>query len=98
MLISNSELIFFSDARCTGLHMKPDILRSLLPFQRVNHFPRSYELTRKDRLYKNIEKMQQLRGIKHFDIVPISFMLPLEFRDLVQAHRSSPKGQLRCNS
>lgn len=61
----------------TGLHMKPDVLRSLLPFQRVNHFPRSYELTRKDRLYKNIEKMQQLRGMKHFDIVPISFMLPL---------------------
>lgn len=77
----------------TGLHMKPDVLRSLLPFQRVNHFPRSYELTRKDRLYKNIEKMQQLRGMKHFDIVPISFMLPLEYRDLVQAHRTSPKGQ-----
>lgn len=76
----------------TGLHMKPDVLRSLLPFQRVNHFPRSYELTRKDRLYKNIEKMQQLRGMKHFDIVPISFMLPLEYRDLVQAHRTSPKG------
>lgn len=24
----------------TGLHMKPDILRSLTPYQRVNHFPR----------------------------------------------------------
>lgn len=24
----------------TGLHMKPDILRSLSPYQRVNHFPR----------------------------------------------------------
>lgn len=24
----------------TGLHMKPDILRNLLPYQRVNHFPR----------------------------------------------------------
>lgn len=24
----------------TGLHMKPDILRGLLPYQRVNHFPR----------------------------------------------------------
>lgn len=24
----------------TGLHMKPDILRALLPYQRVNHFPR----------------------------------------------------------
>lgn len=76
----------------TGLHMKPDVLRGLLPFQRVNHFPRSYELTRKDRLYKNIEKMQQLRGLKHFDIVPVSFMLPLEYRDLVQTHRSNPKG------
>jgi tubulin polyglutamylase TTLL5 len=24
----------------TGIHLKPDILRNLLPFQRVNHFPR----------------------------------------------------------
>lgn len=24
----------------TGLHMKPDVLRNLLPYQRVNHFPR----------------------------------------------------------
>lgn len=24
----------------TGVHLKPDILRSLLPYQRVNHFPR----------------------------------------------------------
>ncbi|KAL5282557.1 TTLL5 family protein [Megaselia abdita] len=70
----------------TGVHMKPDILRNLTPYQRVNHFPRSYELTRKDRLYKNIEKMQHLRGFKHFDIVPQSFVLPLEYRDLVSAH------------
>lgn len=51
----------------------------------ISHF-RSYELTRKDRLYKNIEKMQHLRGFKHFDIVPQSFVLPLEYRDLVSAH------------
>lgn len=36
--------------------------------------------------------MQQLRGMKHFDIVPISFMLPLEYRDLLHAHRSGHKG------
>ncbi|XP_046804788.1 tubulin polyglutamylase TTLL5 isoform X3 [Lucilia cuprina] len=70
----------------TGIHMKPDILRNLAPYQRVNHFPRSYELTRKDRLYKNIERMQHLRGLKHFDIIPQSFMLPLEYKDLVTAH------------
>lgn len=70
----------------TGIHMKPDMLRNLSPYQRVNHFPRSYELTRKDRLYKNIERMQHLRGMKHFDIIPQSFLLPLEYKDLVTAH------------
>ncbi|XP_062123780.1 tubulin polyglutamylase ttll-5 isoform X1 [Drosophila sulfurigaster albostrigata] len=70
----------------TGVHMKLDTLRNLALYQRVNHFPRSYELTRKDRLYKNIERMQHLRGMKHFDIVPQSFILPLEIRDLIFAH------------
>uniref|UniRef100_W8AFP2 Tubulin--tyrosine ligase-like protein 5 n=2 Tax=Ceratitis capitata TaxID=7213 RepID=W8AFP2_CERCA len=73
----------------TGIHIKPDILRNLAPYQRVNHFPRSYELTRKDRLYKNIEKMQHLRGIKHFDIVPQSFILPSEYKDLISAHNKN---------
>lgn len=75
----------------TGAHVKTDVLRALLAHQRVNHFPRSSELTRKDRLYKNIEKMQHLRGFKPFDIVPQSFMLPMEYRSLVTAHRSSQK-------
>ncbi|KAH8417113.1 hypothetical protein KR222_003669, partial [Zaprionus bogoriensis] len=70
----------------TGVHMKLDTLRNLALYQRVNHFPRSYELTRKDRLYKNIERMQHMRGMKHFDIVPQSFILPQESRDLLFAH------------
>lgn len=36
--------------------------------------------------------MQHLRGFKHFDIVPLSFMLPLEYRDLLTAHRSGHRG------
>lgn len=47
---------------------------------------RSYELTRKDRLYKNIEQMQHLKGLKNFDIVPESYLLPLEYKDFVVAH------------
>lgn len=70
----------------TGTHVKADLLRNLLVYQRVNHFPRSYELTRKDRLYKNIEKMQHFRGFKHFNIVPQSFLLPGEYKELVTAH------------
>ncbi|XP_075874335.1 tubulin polyglutamylase TTLL5 isoform X2 [Nelusetta ayraudi] len=65
----------------TGSHLKPYILRSLQDFQKVNHFPRSYELTRKDRLYKNIQRMQQTHGFKNFNIVPQTFVLPSEYQE-----------------
>lgn len=70
----------------TGSHPKPGTLRALAPHQRVNHFPRSYELTRKDRLYKNIEKMQHLKGLKHFDFVPHTFVMPTEQREFMSMH------------
>ncbi|XP_065169169.1 tubulin polyglutamylase TTLL5 isoform X2 [Atheta coriaria] len=70
----------------TGSHPKPGILRSMAPHQRVNHFPRSYELTRKDRLYKNIEKMQHAKGLKHFDFIPQTFLMPTEYRELCTTH------------
>ncbi|XP_060805207.1 uncharacterized protein LOC106137883 [Amyelois transitella] len=70
----------------SGLHPKPDVLRALAPYQRVNHFPRSYELTRKDKLFKNIEKMQYFRGLKHFDFVPTTFLMPAEYKELCSTH------------
>uniref|UniRef100_UPI00398F473B tubulin polyglutamylase TTLL5 isoform X2 n=1 Tax=Pristiophorus japonicus TaxID=55135 RepID=UPI00398F473B len=70
----------------TGSHLKPYLLRTLLEFQKVNHFPRSYELTRKDRLYKNIQRMQQTHGFKHFNIVPQAYILPSEYQELWTAH------------
>uniref|UniRef100_A0A8C9VK26 Tubulin--tyrosine ligase-like protein 5 n=1 Tax=Scleropages formosus TaxID=113540 RepID=A0A8C9VK26_SCLFO len=65
----------------TGIHLKPYLLRGLQDFQKVNHFPRSYELTRKDRLYKNIQRMQQVHGFKRFHIIPQSFILPSEYQE-----------------
>ncbi|XP_070578674.1 tubulin polyglutamylase TTLL5-like isoform X32 [Ptychodera flava] len=70
----------------TGSHVKPFTLRSLTEFQKVNHFPRSYELTRKDRLYKNIQRMQHSKGMKHFDFIPQSFVTPSEFDEFHSAH------------
>ncbi|KAK2724903.1 hypothetical protein QYM36_001384 [Artemia franciscana] len=56
----------------------------------LNH-QRSYELTRKDRLYKNLQRMQDLYGTRHFDFIPQSFILPAEYKELLTAsHR------LRC--
>lgn len=42
---------------------------------------RSHELTRKDRLYKNIQRMQQTHGFKNFHIVPQTFVLPAEYQE-----------------
>ncbi|XP_073443697.1 tubulin polyglutamylase TTLL5 isoform X2 [Dendrobates tinctorius] len=65
----------------TGSHIKPHLMRSLTGFQRVNHFPRSYELTRKDRLYKNVQRMQQTHGVRNFNLLPQTFLLPAEYQD-----------------
>ncbi|KAL8620268.1 hypothetical protein ACOMHN_064558 [Nucella lapillus] len=65
----------------TNSHLKPFTLRTMTEFQKINHFPRSYELTRKDRLYKNIQRMQQIKGVKYFDFVPQSFVLPGEYQE-----------------
>ncbi|XP_058965337.2 tubulin polyglutamylase TTLL5 isoform X1 [Pocillopora verrucosa] len=65
----------------TGSHIKPHTLRGLQDFQKINHFPRSYELTRKDKLYKNIQRMQHSKGVKHFDFIPESYIIPEEFNE-----------------
>ncbi|XP_069494133.1 tubulin polyglutamylase TTLL5 isoform X2 [Ambystoma mexicanum] len=69
----------------TGSHLKPYLMRNLLDFQKVNHFPRSYELTRKDRLYKNVHRMQQSHGFKNFNFLPQTFMLPTEYQEFCNA-------------
>ncbi|XP_072285146.1 tubulin polyglutamylase TTLL5 isoform X2 [Pyxicephalus adspersus] len=69
----------------TGSHIKPHLLRNLTSFQRVNHFPRSYELTRKDRLYKNVQRMQQTHGVSKFNLLPQTYLLPGEYQDFCNA-------------
>ncbi|KAM7542772.1 hypothetical protein Aperf_G00000015127 [Anoplocephala perfoliata] len=66
----------------TNGHIKPTELRSLQDFQRVNHFPRSFEITRKDKLAQNIKRMQCLKGVENFDIIPETFILPHDQNEL----------------
>ncbi|XP_057715877.1 tubulin polyglutamylase TTLL5 isoform X1 [Corythoichthys intestinalis] len=70
----------------TGSHLKPYLLRNFQDFQKVNHFPRSYELTRKDRLYKNIQRMQVAHGFHNFHIVPQTFVLPSEYQEFCSCY------------
>lgn len=59
-----------------GPGMKDPAYQALNEYQRVNHFPGSTELTRKDRLWTHFQEMKQAFGSDSFDFVPDSFVLP----------------------
>ena len=54
---------------------------NLNEYQKINHWPMSSELTRKDRLCENVVKMQEKFGKEAFCIIPDSYVLPDEFAD-----------------
>lgn len=57
---------------------KPYLYEGLNEYQKINHFPNSFEMTRKDKLCINILKMQERFGKDPFYIVPDTFVLPEE--------------------
>ena len=63
------------------MHMNPNEFERLHADQRINHFPQSFELTRKDKLAINVNKMQAKYGRQHFDFVPDTYVLPDEFSE-----------------
>ena len=64
---------------------------NLSEYQKINHFPNSFELTRKDRLCANIVKMQEKFGKRNFNIIPDTYNLPDEFADFYSHFHSIKK-------
>jgi hypothetical protein len=68
----------------TGSNVRSHVYRTLARHQRVNHFPRTSEITRKDRLAASVQRMQQLYGVRHFDFIPRTFALPAQRAEFEQ--------------
>jgi len=68
--------ILWSSSSC-----KSYLYEGLNEYQKINHFPQSYEITRKDRLCYNMVKMQEKFGKEAFDIVPDTYILPNEYKE-----------------
>jgi len=49
-------------------------------FQKVNHFPRSIEITRKDFMTNNIKRLS-FKHKEEFYFFPTSYVLPEEFEE-----------------
>lgn len=65
-------------------------LSSLNAYQKVNHFPGTWGVGRKDRLAYNIRRMQRYFGSEDFDIVPKSFLIPQDEADLRRDAEQNP--------
>jgi tubulin polyglutamylase TTLL5 len=77
----------------SNIGYKSDIYQVLTKYQKVNHFPRSTELTRKDSMYSRMARMQAMYGEKHFNFIPKTFILPKEYTSLIDC-MSKDKDQL----
>jgi len=75
----------------TSGHAKPYLYEGLNEYQKVNHFPGSFEITRKDKLCENIVQRQQKYGKANFNIIPDTYVLPDEFSDFYEHYRELEK-------
>ncbi|EAS05014.3 tubulin-tyrosine ligase family protein (macronuclear) [Tetrahymena thermophila SB210] len=64
--------------------IKSEIYQTMMAYQKVNHFPKSIEITRKDLMNRNISKMQIRCGLSNFNFVPKTYILPSEQSLLIE--------------
>ena len=70
--------------------VKNGTYQKLLKYQKINQFPKSYELTRKDLLMRRIQSMQEQHGVRHFSFYPYSVSLPREYETLREEMERDP--------
>ncbi|XP_076633862.1 tubulin monoglutamylase TTLL4 [Colletes latitarsis] len=63
-----------------GKHMKSVGFRTLKESQKINHFPGTFQIGRKDRLWRNLSRMMAKYGKKEFSFVPKTYVLPQDLR------------------
>lgn len=59
-----------------GNQMKCTAYKNLHEYQKFNHFPGTYQIGRKDNLWKNIQHMKAKFGERKFDLMPTTYVLP----------------------
>ena len=69
------------DVYWNDIGIDSDKLSSLKPYQKTNHFPAMYHITRKTFLAKNLKRLQKLYPLE-FDFIPRTWVLPNELNEL----------------
>merc|ERR1719189_416383 len=61
-----------------GKHMKAELFKELHECQKINHLPGTFNIGRKDRLWKNYHKLRLKYGKEEFSFLPRTFCLPAD--------------------
>ncbi|CAE8662814.1 unnamed protein product [Polarella glacialis] len=79
--IDNNFMIHWS-----GPNIRDSVYQVLNEWQRINHFPGSTELTRKDRLWVHFAQMAEMFGTGAFDFVPETYVLPEQVDQFLECY------------
>lgn len=60
--------------------MKSNCFKTIKSFQKMNHFPGSFQIGRKDKLWSNFVRLQNKFGKEEFGFHPKTFVLPGEMK------------------
>jgi len=84
-----------TDWTCTwGRHMKSPMFKEIKESQKINHFPGTFNIGRKDRLWKNYHKLMLKHGKSEFGFLPRTFCLPADTKLLRKVwERKGGKGR-----
>lgn len=84
-------------------NIKSQTYQALTRYQKINHFPKSTEITRKDYMYRLLARMREIHGklfcslifigAKHYGFVPRTFILPGELAELQKAMQEDTNRQ-----
>ncbi|KAI8812405.1 tubulin-tyrosine ligase/Tubulin polyglutamylase, partial [Cladochytrium replicatum] len=76
-----------------GKHCAAERFKHIRPWQKVNHFPTSFEIGRKDKLAWNLKRLRERvgdEGAMDLDFLPETFTLPRARRKLRAVFQSHP--------
>lgn len=59
-----------------GKHMKSPCFRQLRSYQKMNHIPGTFQIGRKDRIWRNLQSKVQQFGQREFNFMPQTYILP----------------------
>ncbi|XP_065085809.1 tubulin monoglutamylase TTLL4 isoform X2 [Ochlerotatus camptorhynchus] len=67
-----------------GKHMKSPCFKTLRPYQKFNHLPGSFQIGRKDRVWRNLQTQMNRHGKKEFGFMPRTYIIPQDLKILRQ--------------